>query len=552
MSFNKILFCLSFLLLSLDSNGQTPNKHEVVAGETLYSLSKRYNTTVDAIKKANGMTTDNIKAGQVLTLPSVATSSPSNSTVIENNPIKSVPSINTVDSKSEPTTSVKVIEVQIPKCKLTYIPEKKTTVAEVCAKFGISESEFLSSNPDIRKSKIKKGTSLCIPYTESERSALIRAEAEAIQQREAEEKARREREAAAAAAAAAAEARANQLDNIKVAVVLPFELSQERKSQEAIKMIDFYEGMLLAIDDLNSKGVDVELQVYDEAETPIDSILTQLSSSPCHIIIGSKDLNNITSLRSYSRRNKILMAVPFSSKEDLTIGYPDLFQVNMKSTLLYDKVYEQFSKENRDSHVVFVTCPRTDDNHYINGFQTYLSEHNISHSSVMIDDMSTIEALARSGKRVVLIPTDKSPDSFKTIIGVLDGYESQVSSRISLFGYPEWQTFSLENTNKLRLYHCSFYTTFYANLTSEEVLKFTSRFKSKFNRDQYNSRPLYGLLGYDVTKFFLGGLHEYGKTFSNHQQSINVNALQNPMLFERNYTSQNNGFINKNIRIIHP
>ena len=43
--------------------------HIVRSGDTLWLLSKRYGTTVDAIKQANGLTSDNLSIGQVLRIP---------------------------------------------------------------------------------------------------------------------------------------------------------------------------------------------------------------------------------------------------------------------------------------------------------------------------------------------------------------------------------------------------------------------------------------------------------------------------------------------------
>lgn len=43
--------------------------HTVKKGDTLYSLSRRYETTVSAIQKANGLRGTNIRIGQVLKLP---------------------------------------------------------------------------------------------------------------------------------------------------------------------------------------------------------------------------------------------------------------------------------------------------------------------------------------------------------------------------------------------------------------------------------------------------------------------------------------------------
>lgn len=564
MSLKKSILFIAFTFISVCTYSQTEIKHVVNPGETLYSLSKRYNVSVESIKKANGLTSDLIKAGYPLIIPSSSpVSSPSPTTVpVQPQPNQSTPTTNIVPSASvvtSPTlvrastetdtisTTVRRVEIQIPKCKLTYITDKKTTVAEICVKFGISESEFFSSNPEIKKTKIKKNTTLCIPYTESERNALIAAEAKAAAdaQRNAEaasaEENRRIRQAEAAS-------EINKIDTIKVAIVLPFELNQEAKSQEAIKMIDFYEGIILSTKEL---GAAVKIEVYDEKEKSIETIINEISKKTFHLIIGAKNVEYTNHLRAYSKRNDVIMCVPFSSKEDLTVGHPTLFQVNVKSSLLYNEVYKLFTEENRGKHVMFVTGEQTDNNYYISDFQQYLSEHGISHSTIGIDNLSSAKEIASSGKQVVLIPSEKSVDYFRQITNILDTYDSNISSNISLFGYPEWQTFSEENTQKLRFYHCSFYTTFYTNIYSEDVINFSKRFKEEFKRDQYNSRPLYGLLGYDVSNYFIGGLKQYGKKFISSQDLMNVHALQNPMRFDRN-SSRQNGFTNQNIRIIHP
>ncbi len=43
--------------------------HTVAPGDTLFAISRRHNTTVDAIKAANGLSSDIIKVGEVLAIP---------------------------------------------------------------------------------------------------------------------------------------------------------------------------------------------------------------------------------------------------------------------------------------------------------------------------------------------------------------------------------------------------------------------------------------------------------------------------------------------------
>lgn len=46
-----------------------PKKYKVVSGDNLSKIAKRHHTTVDAIKKANGLTSDKLNIGQQLTIP---------------------------------------------------------------------------------------------------------------------------------------------------------------------------------------------------------------------------------------------------------------------------------------------------------------------------------------------------------------------------------------------------------------------------------------------------------------------------------------------------
>ena len=47
--------------------------YQVVSGDSLYSIARKYNTTVDAIKNLNNLTTNNLSIGQILKIPSSTT-----------------------------------------------------------------------------------------------------------------------------------------------------------------------------------------------------------------------------------------------------------------------------------------------------------------------------------------------------------------------------------------------------------------------------------------------------------------------------------------------
>lgn len=67
-------------LLKLPSAPASGTKYTVKAGDTLYSIAKKYNVTVAALAKANNITNYNlIRVGQVLTIPGKTTAPPATS-----------------------------------------------------------------------------------------------------------------------------------------------------------------------------------------------------------------------------------------------------------------------------------------------------------------------------------------------------------------------------------------------------------------------------------------------------------------------------------------
>lgn len=52
------------------SNESISNNYVVVSGDSLYSIARKYNTTVDEIKRLNNLTSNNLSIGQVLKIPS--------------------------------------------------------------------------------------------------------------------------------------------------------------------------------------------------------------------------------------------------------------------------------------------------------------------------------------------------------------------------------------------------------------------------------------------------------------------------------------------------
>lgn len=78
---------------------------------------------------------------------------------------------------------------------------------------------------------------------------------------------------------------------------------------------------------------------------------------------------------------------------------------------------------------------------------------------------------------------------------------------------------------------------------------FERRFEKDFHAGLQNTFPSFGMLGYDLGRFFLLGLSDYGSGFNSKISSLKTAPLQNDFHFQR--TSNWSGFINKKTELIH-
>ena len=425
----------------------------------------------------------------------------------------------------------RVVSKERTGCKLTHLVAKKETVYSISKLYNVTQADLIKANPVLKDSKLKKGMTLCIPYPQDERY-YTPSDNEVFSE--------------------IARQKGVKYDRIKVAVILPFNLDSSKKSKEAVKMYDFYEGFLLAVDEMKRKGVSVDVYAYEEPSllsNGMDNLLASPMLPHMNLIVGPMRMENITALANFTAKHNIPLAVPFSTKASLTASVPNCYQINTSASRLYKDIFQKFVERYKNHNILIVsTGDRGEKSDYLSNLRLSLDENSISYKTVGTDELAKFAELVEPGKKTVIVPISTLQSTFDKIIGKLEQNKELDTPSIELFGHPEWQTFSEKNKGYMSKYHASFFCTFYTDPYSSQVQDFNRQFHNWFKRDQMATYPLYGLLGYDTGKFFLSGLHEYGLTFAENASSMRVAALQNPMQFEQ--LSNGNGFINTYFRIV--
>lgn len=130
------VFCSGFLFAELT--------HTVQKGETLYSISKKYSTTVQSIADANKIDSTDIKVGQKLVIPEKngAVQAKTNDSALKND--------SKIDSKTEKNIQ-------------TYTVKKGDTWYAIARNFSVSVKQLYELNGTDEKSGLKVGQKIKIP-----------------------------------------------------------------------------------------------------------------------------------------------------------------------------------------------------------------------------------------------------------------------------------------------------------------------------------------------------------------------------------------------------
>lgn len=495
------------------SNNKAGNNytyHTIQPKETLYSLSLKYNATAQHIINANpGLSASTFTIGKTIRIPA---------TQIED----------------LPTTETKTITKD-----LEYTVEKKETMYRICQKFKISSSELIRRNPALRNG-VKAGMKIQIPMQSEE---TIVQNIIAPQEREVN-------------ALLTTPKDIKRVNNIKVALLLPFMTDESRPSATTLRFIEYYEGLLLAVDSLRNQGCSIELSVFDTGNgtKKVKEILKQEALQEVNLIIGAVQNDQIGPVADFAQKHNIKYIIPFTSKNDDVLSNESVFQVNTPHSYLYSKAAQAGCDLFSDYNIVLLnTNDKDEKKDFIKVLKAEMKQRNIAYKELSYNGetfATDIEAILTADKRNVVIPTSSSLDALNKIKSPLRMLsEAKPEYGLTLFGYPEWQTYTRECLDDFYALNTYIYSNFYADNLAPNVQGFYRNYKTWYSKNLINTFPKYGILGFDTGMYFLGAIHKYGSNFENNLNKINYKSVQTGFDFHR--VNNWGGFINTSLFLVH-
>lgn len=502
------------------SNQGKPTFHTIQAGETLYQLTLKYNVTVQAICTANpGLSASNFRIGQVISIPAQTAIQPAKENLSET----------AAQTSSEKKTDWRDM----------HKVERKETIFSISRQYGISEEELIAANPELKKGKLKRGSFLFIPYPASKQPAK---EAEKTPARipSNEELFAQNKQSL------------KKIQNIKAAVLLPF--TEGKNRDEQMRMVEYYEGFLMAVDSLKRQGVSVNLYTYDtKGKSDVtQSILAKEEMKNMDIIFGPAHAANVKTLAEFAEKNQTRVVVPFSPEVEQVFKNPYIYQVNTPQSYLYSEVYEHFLRKFSKANIVFLDAGtgQNEKAEFIKGMKNELKTNQVAYKHISNSDTLKILAAIDSTRENIFIPTSGKDLSLTRLIPQLTQIRrSYPNVDLHLFGYPEWQTYTQDYLASFYELDTYFYSSFYTNNLFPAAVRFTQEYRRWYSKDMANIFPKYGMLGFDTGYFFLKGLAQEGSQLENNLNRVQVTPIQTGFKFER--VNNWGGFINRKVFFVH-
>ncbi|HOA47002.1 MAG TPA: LysM peptidoglycan-binding domain-containing protein [Paludibacteraceae bacterium] len=335
-----------------------------------------------------------------------------------------------------------------------------------------------------------------------------------------------------------------QQPTLNVVLMLPFMVQTPDLEGISDKFIEFYKGVLIALDAAKKGGVSVKLAVFDNEKSPetLDSLLTNPQLKTANLIIGPAYSAQADKVLDFAKANGIYTVIPFTSHLGKHADNPYLIQFNPSQEELFTVISEQIVRKIGKNKVIIARFQDAEDDKvdmFVAMLEQTMMAHRKNYNEFFIskENVGVLQDLAaRNGTLLVLASRNT-----KEIAGLLPDIEALNIPNLSLWGFEEWGNEWLSY-----LPNTYYYSLFNAKSDTEEYNKTYHYF---YGNRAATSIPAYDMLGHDIMSYFT-------TTWKNNQSHIfpfskpcGADYLQSNIVFSQSGNQKK--WINLNYYLFH-
>lgn len=456
--------------------------------------------------------------------------------------------------------------------------EAQETLYGIARKFGVSIDELLAANPGVTAQNLRRGQVIRIPTSATVATTPAPAAAPAIRQTHSVQQGETvwgiaHRYGVSVEALRAANPQMNQPDyvlpvgatllipasgtavpaatmqrGVRVALVMPLKAQRA----EVPRCTEFYQGLLIAAEELKQQGRSVTIYAYEEDpdDTTLADLQSKLRTNPVDIIYGPLYPKHFPVLADYARRNGVRLVVPFSSKVAEVEQNPAVYVVNTPEKYRNAAAAEVIARQFGSTHLVVLQTPEANEAPFVAKLkaQTAAAGGTSTALPANFTDQQILSVFALHD-RVLFVPDGSGEEAYRTVLRRLDRLRAEMPLlSTSLLAYPDWQKY--QDDDRMTWYACDTYLfcpAFY-NPYDDRVKVFVRKYRDRYHTDLLPYYPHFGALGYDVALQTMQPFFTHGDQYHG-QEARGTEGVQSHLRFER--TGQAGGYANTNIWLMH-
>ncbi len=500
-------------------NGQKFYLHKVEKGQTLYSISKAYQTDIK-ILEADTLNL-HLKTGQIVYIP-VKTENYSNYLIKDDSNFK------------------------------THIVLSKETMFGISRKYNVDEDDILLANPEI-KDGLKAGMSIKIPL---KKSVNVNEKPQFTVEKATEKSDKNDTKITL---------KPREDNTYNVALLIPFYLKNlieintekillENKTAADFKsfsFLQFYEGFMMIADSLTKQGLKLRIYTFDVPEdSSINlSFLKKNNLAKMDLIIGPFFYKSFKQVADFAKAQSIPIINPFSERRNIIDNNPNVFklmpsyqsQVNCLAQYLVDSFPNAnilLIHNNKEIEKKKADAIKKAINEEFK--QNITSEGSVKEIIYNVVGFSGLQSKLSKNRENILITLIENEIFVTNFLRTLNTLNDQ---NITLIAPLQWKNYDKIETEYFLKLNTHFFEPSFVDYENPFVKTFVLNFREKFNVEPNDM----AFAGHDVALFFLTALMQYGDDFTDNLSKIKVNTLQSNYIFKTN--TDNNGFENTFVNI---
>lgn len=480
--------------------------HIVQRKETLYSISRLYDCTQEEVLASNKNITGVIGKGMILKIP---------------------------DHSYQKPQAAKVDDTKF----LQHLVVSGDNYYQLKLKYGVEEEELLKYNP-VLKEGLKTGLTILVPKKtkEPDLSQDFQAKRNVHQETPAPSNAQGK----------------DKTWNVGLYLPLTAVVADSLKtSAKTPGFLAFYQGVLMATNQLSKAGVKIKLYVYDTEKlvSTIETLVRKPEFLSLDLLIGPvfPEMQRVVS--ELSAKNKIPLVSPLSPDDKYTKTNPCFFQVNPVRRLRMETTAEYLLKGFPKEKIIFLESengsPETRLIHeHLDKIASQKGIVKTLHTKydLWAHGMEGLEAMLQIDKQNILVMAEMNEVNVSIAMNRLALLSKKYP--VILIGAQEFTRMQSIETENLHNVNLRTLTTSFVDFNLPSVISFTENFKTEFGTEPSS----FAFQGYDIATYFLQSLQNTGNLSRGIQGNFNIGLLQTNYHFSR--VSEFGGYTNDCFKII--